>query len=223
MDKNNITRNKMFSGKNASEVFGEVFVINDWSSTESRSGMGSTLEYTINTRKQLPLLWEAYDINKVVDIGCGDFNWMKEIVNTLDYYKGTDIVEAITQINNERYHKHNKIEFETCDIIEGCNFKAKEFDAIILKDVLVHFPTAVAIEVLNKIKNTGIKYAFITHFNEIEKNTDIGAFGEWRPLNMSLDTFNIGDPIEIIHEEGEKYNWLEQQMEDKTLSLWKIN
>ena len=27
MDKNNITRNKMFSGKNASEVFGEVFTI----------------------------------------------------------------------------------------------------------------------------------------------------------------------------------------------------
>ena len=33
------------------------------------------------------------------------------------------------------------VEFETCNIIKDCNFKAEDFDAIILKDVLVHFPT----------------------------------------------------------------------------------
>ena len=222
-EKNNITRNKKFSGKEAREVFTEVFTINDWASNESHSGMGSTLEYTTNIRKQLPSVWKKYGITKVVDVGCGDFNWMKEIVNTLDYYRGTDIVDAITHLNQERYHESGKIEFQTCDIIKECNFNGDEFDAIIIKDVLVHFPTDIVIKVLDKIKSTGIKYVFITHFNKIKENADIGAYGEWRPLNMSLDTFDLGDPIRIITEKAEEYIWLEHKMNDKTLSLWKIN
>jgi hypothetical protein len=73
-----IKREEQFAGKHPKEVFTEVFTINDWSSTESHSGMGSTLQYTTNTRKGLPLIWSKYNIKKVLDIGCGDFNWMKD-------------------------------------------------------------------------------------------------------------------------------------------------
>ena len=71
-----IKREEQFAGKLPKEVFTEVFTINDWSSAESHSGMGSTLQYTTNTRKGLPLIWSKYNIKKVLDIGCGDFNWM---------------------------------------------------------------------------------------------------------------------------------------------------
>jgi len=218
-----IKREEQFAGKLPKEVFTEVFTINDWSSAESHSGMGSTLQYTTNTRKGLPLIWSKYNIKKVLDIGCGDFNWMKEIVHSLDYYKGTDVVEAITNLNKERYEEKGKIEFKTCDITEGCNYKRTEFNAIILKDVLVHFPTYVVIEVLNRIKSTGIKYVFITHFTEIKINSDITAFGQWRPLNMSLSEFGLGDPLEIITEETEEYMLKNITLNDKTLSLWQIN
>ena len=218
-----IKREEKFTGKLPKEVFTEVFTINDWSSTESHSGMGSTLQYTTNTRKRLPSVFGQYGIKKVLDIGCGDFNWMKEIVHFLDYYKGTDVVEAITNLNKERYEEKNKIEFETSDITEGCNYERTEFNSIILKDVLVHFPTDVVIEVLNRIKSTGIKYVFITHFTETKINSDITAFGQWRPLNMSLSEFDLGDPLEIIKEEAEEYMWDDVNLNDKTLSLWQIN
>ena len=221
-EKTNESRSEKFMYKDPKEVFTEVFTINDWSSTESHSGMGSTLQFTPNIRKQLPLLWKAYGIKKVLDIGCGDFNWMKEIVGSLDYYKGTDIVEAITNLNIERYEIKGNVEFETCNIIKDCNFKAEDFDAIILKDVLVHFPTDVANSVIGKLKSIGIKYIFITHFKDIEENTDLGAFGQWRPLNMSIQPFDLGNPLQIISEEVEEYVWGDKKNKDKTLSLWKI-
>ena len=219
----NVTRGEKFTGKPAKDVFTEVFTINDWSSTESHSGMGSTLEFTTNTRKNLPLLWEQYNIKKVLDIGCGDFNWMKEIISNLDYYKGTDIVDGITNLNIERHRVKGKIEFETCDIIEGCNANPKDFNAIILKDVLVHFPIDVANFVMEKLKKTGIKYIFITHFKNEKENADLNVFGQWRPLNMSIKPFNLGKPLAIITEEAEEYLWKDKTMKDKTLSLWKIN
>ena len=123
-EKTNESRAEKFMYKDPKEVFTEVFTINDWSSTESHSGMGSTLQFTPNIRKELPLLWKAYGIKKILDIGCGDFNWMKEIVGSLDYYKGTDIVEAITNLNIERYEIKGNVEFETCNIIKDCIFKA---------------------------------------------------------------------------------------------------
>ena len=219
-EKTNATRAEKFSGREAKEVFTEVFMINDWSSDESHSGMGSTLEFTSNTRKCLPEVWKKYNIRKVLDIGCGDFNWMKEIVNSLDYYKGTDIVDAITNLNKERYEEKGKIEFETHDILkDSLVYKSVEFDAIILKDVLVHFPNKNIPRILDKIKNTGIKYVFITHFPEINQNSDIKTFGGWRPLNMKM----LGDPIEIIKEELEEYKWEGKTMKDKTLSLWKLS
>ena len=223
MNDTDIGREEKFAGKSPKEVFTEVFTINDWSSDESHSGMGSTLEHTTNTRKRLPSVFKKYGIKAVLDIGCGDFNWMKEIVHFLDYYRGTDIVNAITNLNKERYYEMGKIEFQTNNIVEDCNFTADEFDAIILKDVLVHFPTKVVIEVLNRIKSTGIKYVFITHFKKTKINSDITAFGQWRPLNMSLSEFGLGKPLKIITEKTEEYMLKNITLNDKTLSLWQIN
>ena len=46
---------------------------------ESRSGAGSTLEITEKIRKDIVKLIKEKDIKSIVDLGCGDFNWMKEI------------------------------------------------------------------------------------------------------------------------------------------------
>ena len=215
------SRRQMYKGKHQSEVFKKVFEINDWSSSESKSGMGSTLEFTANTREQLPKIFEKYNIKRVLDVACGDFNWMKEIVDTLEYYKGTDIVQELIDRNNEKYRVEGKVEFECNDIVD--EFKPDgQFDAIIAKDVLVHFPTEKVIETLENFKKSGIKYVFLTHFTDIDVNVDIESFGLWRPINFRLNPFNHDAPIEIIKEEVETYFFMKKQMTDKTLSLWEI-
>ena len=212
----------MYKDKHQKDVFNTVFEINDWSSSESKSGMGSTLEFTENTRAELPAIFEKYNIKRVLDVACGDFNWMKEVVGTLDYYKGTDIVKPLVDRNNEKYRIPNKVEFECNDIIDHFN-PIGEFDAIIAKDVLVHFPTEKVLQTLENFKKSGIKYIFLTHFNKIDTNVNIESFGLWRPINFNLEPFNFDKPIEMIKEKNEKYNFMNVRMQDKTLSLWELN
>lgn len=216
-----ITRRGLYKDKTAEEVFNHVYDINDWSSDESKSGMGSTLKFTENTRSQLPIICKKYGIKRILDAACGDFNWMKEIVDKFDYYKGTDIVERLIKENTEKFSIEGKVEFEVNDIVN--DFKVNgEFDAIIAKDVLVHLPGKYVLKVLKSFKDSGVKYLFLTHFNEIEENADIESFGLWRPLNFQLEPFNFPKPLEII-KEPEPYRFSGQEMMDKTLSFWKID
>ena len=99
------TRIERFTGKNAEDVFTEIYNTNDWGSTESKSGKGSTIGVTSIIREQLPLLFKKYNIKKLYDGACGDFNWMKKIVGKLDFYMGADIVEDLTKSNIRRFEK----------------------------------------------------------------------------------------------------------------------
>ena len=226
-NKTDKTRLELYDGKSQEEVFNIVYDINDWSSDESHSGMGSTLKFTENTRIELPSLFKKYNINSILDVACGDFNWMKEIVHNLDYYKGIDIVDKLIEKNNSKYKVNDKVEFETCDIIDNFNIEGK-FDAILAKDVLVHFPNDSVLKTLENFKNSGIKYLILTHFDEIDLNSNINSFGQWRPINFTLKPFKMGAPLDIVNEKIETYNWrnkegINTKMGDKSLSIWEIN
>ena len=227
MENNNATRRERFSGKTPNEIFNLVYDTRDWSSEESISGHGSSMIHTASERMRLPLLFEKYDIKRIVDVACGDFNWIKRVAGGVDYYRGTDIVERLVDSNNKKYSIPRKIEFQHNDIIDGEFINDGEFDAIIAKDVLVHFPTVDVIKVIEKFKESGIKYLFATHFYELPLNPDIIIHGQWRPMNLTKDPFNLGSPIEIIKEKSEFYNWDINdklvKVNDKSLSLWKIN
>ncbi len=207
-------------------VFTKVYEELGWSifQQESVSGTGSTLENTEILRSELPKVCKKYNINNIVDIACGDFNWMKEIVNEFEYYRGVDIVDALVKSNKDKYKKKNHIEFIKADVINdfGKCIEGKIFDAIILKDVLVHFPNEYVSTVLKSLNDSPIRYVFITHFNSIEANTDITEFNGWRPQNFTLSPWEMNKPLESISSPTEIYKWDNNDNSDKTLSLWKI-
>jgi hypothetical protein len=82
------------------DKFTEIYNNNGWCSPESRSGNGSELKNTIKLRSELPYLFVKYNIKSILDIPCGDFNWMKEVDLTNIEYKGADIVESLINLNN---------------------------------------------------------------------------------------------------------------------------
>src|SRR4051794_3921234 len=43
------------------------------------SGLGSTLEATHSIRNELPNLLRDISTQSLLDVGCGDFTWMKEV------------------------------------------------------------------------------------------------------------------------------------------------
>jgi 2-polyprenyl-3-methyl-5-hydroxy-6-metoxy-1,4-benzoquinol methylase len=225
-ERTDLSRQQRFVGKTPEEIFNLVYDTRDWGSEESVSGYGSTMEHTKSSRMRLPGIFKKYEIKRVLDVACGDFNWIKNIAGKTDYYRGTDIVKRLVDSNNKKYGVPGKIEFECGNLIEGINNDGN-FDAIIAKDVLVHFPTKDVLKVINNFRKSGIKYIFLSHFPTITKNSDLIIHGQWRPINFTKAPFNLGNPLEIIWERSEIYSWPDEnnvriKRTDKSLSLWRI-
>ena len=224
-EKNKVVVDDIDVGQEA--VFTKVYEELGWSKhqMESVSGTGSTLENTEILRSELPKVCKKYNINNIVDIACGDFNWMKEIVSEFKYYRGVDIVKDLIKANKEKYKKFENVDFIVADVItefDKC-VKGKDIDAVILKDVLVHFPDKHIIKVLDSLHKSSIKYVFITHFDSLKINCDIKEFNGWRPQNFTLSPWGMDKPLESIASPTEKYKWGENiHNSDKTLSLWQI-
>ncbi|MCY4101455.1 MAG: hypothetical protein OXF46_11145 [Rhodobacteraceae bacterium] len=89
---------------NPEEVFTRIYNRNIWGSKESPSGTSSELEATTNIRKQIPALVKEYEVKRILDIPCGDYNWMRYVVPKLDVeYIGGDIVKPLIEKNRRKY------------------------------------------------------------------------------------------------------------------------
>ena len=85
------------------KIFTEIKNTNGWGGTESISGPGSNLNMTSSVRLNLNKIIEKYKIKSILDIPCGDFNWMREVdLSNLVYY-GADIVDSLIEENIKKY------------------------------------------------------------------------------------------------------------------------
>jgi len=182
---------------------------------ESVSGPGSVVATTSNLIEELPELFDNYQIKKLLDCPCGDFNWMRKVDLRKVEYIGGDIVKELIQRNNDYYSCDGK-SFQVLDII--CNALPKS-DLILVKDCFVHFSYNDIKQALQNISSSGIKYILITHFPLTKRNFDITT-GSWRPINFNLSPFLWPEPIEIIYEDGIE---AKGQYPDKCLALYSLS
>ena len=87
------------------ELFVQAYRTNAWLGSESRSGIGASLAHTKVIRDALPLLFQELGIRTMVDIACGDFNWMSKVCLDDINYIGADIVEALIENNRRKQGK----------------------------------------------------------------------------------------------------------------------
>ena len=201
--------------KEVEKIFTEKYIKNSWMGSESKSGPGSSLH---NNKKLLSLMCDFFknnNIKSISDYGCGDFNWMKHFdFESVDRYLGVDIVEEMINQNTSKYETE-KIKFKKLNIIED-DIKEK-FDVILCKDVLFHLSYEDAKSVIENIKKSGSTYLLSTTFIDFI-NKDIKT-GQWRPINLEFDPFNMGDPITIWKNiEDKTEGWI-----TKSIGIWKIN
>ena len=85
------------------DVFTQIYRTNKWGGNESRSGKGSSLAQTQQVRNALPGLLQAFRIRSMLDLPCGDFQWMKEVdLRGVDYL-GADIVPELIAERSARH------------------------------------------------------------------------------------------------------------------------
>lgn len=185
--------------------FNEIFKENGWNHHGlTVSGGGSTLEYTENLRKQLPLLIEDLKIESILDAPCGDFNWMKEILPILSVeYIGGDIVEELVKTNKEKY-SNATTKFVVLDITKD---KLPDAELMICRDCLFHLHPNDVIKFFQNFLSANIPFLLTsTHINLNNSFTNVRKLraGDFKkidlfssPYNLSRNTkFNIKDYIE---------------------------
>ena len=74
---------KILFAKSPEKKFQIIFRNNYWNEKETVSGEGSTLDNTENIRRVLPEILSELNIKSIIDVPCGDFKWMKLIINNM--------------------------------------------------------------------------------------------------------------------------------------------
>lgn len=166
-------------------IFSDIYKKNIW---RYGSGEGSLETYTIPYRKFLVKFLIDYDIKTILDIGCGDWQFSK-LIDWSNYdYTGIDCVQSVIDNNNSIYGKKN-IKFLYCDILNDINKLKINYDLIILKDVIIHWPNEQIRIMLPLMKGKATYILLINTKEQIIDNADI-SLGDFRPLNYKMKPLN---------------------------------
>jgi SAM-dependent methyltransferase len=196
------------------KAFEEIFRTSAWNYGESVSGPGSTLLQTETIREELPLLLEELAIRSILDAGCGDLNWMRELRVPLERYVGIDVVADLVRRNRRQYGSSART-FRVADITRD---RLPRVDLVLCRDCLVHFSFADIFSALRNIQRSGSTYLLTTTFTRTQENADITT-GSWRMLNWERPPFCFPRPLRIIDERLTVENG---RYDDKSLGLWRI-
>ncbi len=205
-----MTRN--FANKDLKEVFTEIYKKNFWLGPDSLSGQGSSIATTAIVRTELPALWDALKIEKILDAGCGDFYWMRTVDLKQRLYVGIDIVPEMIELNRTHYadeHHH----FFCLDVTSD---PLVQVDMVICRDVLAHLDCQKACAALRNFKASGSTFLLATTHQSGQKNESVTC-GHHCPYDLTSSPFNLPEPLLLIEETTAEEQTLKQK---KAMGLW---
>jgi len=189
------------------QVFTAIYAANSWGNSESVSGSGSTVSATQFLVPELNQLLRSFQIRSMVDIPCGDFNWMQHVDLDGIQYIGADIVDDLISANREQFPGVN---FEVMNLISD---PLPRVDLVLCRDCLFHLPDALIMQALQNIRRSGSRFLLTTTFAWKSLPNKEGRLGDWRRLNLELPPFNLPPPAESI---------IEGTYRDKSMALWPV-
>jgi len=187
------TYQNMLAKKNITDRFTEIYTENLWSSAESASGDGSEIISTESLRGWMIDNFPKLKIKNFVDASCGDFNWMKLVLQKLELnYIGLDIVKELIHKNTKLYNSES-IRFQVCNI---CEDTIPPSDLIMVRDCLFHLSFMDIDKFLKNLYLTDYKYLLTTtHLvDKSFRNTDITS-GDFRIIDLFSRPFNFNESL----------------------------
>jgi methyltransferase family protein len=210
------TRRSELTSLPLDQRFERIFRTNLWGAPDSRSGLGSELDATADLRAALPGFLARHHARALLDIPCGDFNWLSRLGLQLSY-TGADIVPAIVDANERTFGgPGSNRRFLQRDLTRD---PLPPADIVLCRDCLVHLSFANIFRAFANIRRSGAKYLLTTTFLDHHENVDIDD-GDWRILNLEKAPFNLPAPVDVLiegcTEGGGAYS-------DKALGLWEVS
>ena len=206
-------RNRYFISRTPHEIFSDYYKENHWNGERSVSGPGSDPEQTRVIVAEIGRLVKQYDVRSILDIPCGDFQWMKDVDLGDAYYVGADIVPELIEKN--QIFSSERRRFKVLDLLES---ELPQVDLVIVRDCFIHLSNAHVKQALNRILDSGSVYLLTTTFSDRQRNGDI-LTGQWRAINLQLPPFGLPEPLQLVNEGCTE---LEGRFGDKALGLWRV-
>ncbi len=198
------------------KVFTYIYEKKFWWDGESVSGPGSSIQTTSVLRHLLPAIVKAIDARSLLDAGCGDFNWMREVSLEVEQYIGADIVLDLIIDNQWKYGSERRT-FLCLDVTEST---LPHVDVIFCRDCLAHLSYAdIKAAIRNFKKSKSIYFLTTTYPRMVENKVDIRT-GDFRPVNLQGAPFNFPEPLMFCDElsaEDKMKRW------KKRLCLWRLD
>jgi hypothetical protein len=178
---------------------------------ESSSGDGSTIAATQEVRRALELIFSGAvlddDVRSLLDLPCGDWNWMRLVDLSNVAYTGADVVRPLID-RNRRLFGRNGIEFVVFDLLNSAAVPGSH-DIALCRDFLGHFTPQEGVEMLAKLAAAS-RYVLVTTFPSQAANDH--AERSWYPCNLERAPFRLPKPLRLMPE---------QWVSGKCLGLWR--
>lgn len=199
-----------------------IYENNVWGSTESKSGFGSTLQNTKKLRNEIGQFIINNNIQKIIDLPCGDVNWMSHEDFFHISYVGIDIVKELINENTCKFASKDRVFMELDITRETLEIGA---DLILVRDLLPHLSFKDINISLRNMLSSKSRFIGFTNFPNTTENKDLqypqNTLDDlsWRPLNLSISPFGFNKPYHIIQEltpcDDEPYS-------DKSLYIYEV-
>lgn len=149
------------------------------------SGRGSRAEFNRNYIMFLNNYLKENKIKRVLDIGCGDWQF-SQFVNWGDAeYVGIDVVKSVIEKNKANFEKGN-VTFINSQVHD---LQDLNFDLVLNKDCFPHLSFEEILKIMEKIKHIPHKlFTIDTHSEDKNKDTIIGSY---RKLRLDIEPFNL--------------------------------
>jgi len=180
------------------EVFERIYSSNLWGDGQSASGHGSNSDATRVIRRELPGLFEQFNVRSVLDAPCGDFHWMQSIAGSLQSYVGVDIVPGLVAANAARFAS-DRVSFTCADIAAD---PLPHADLVLCRDCFIHLPTRLIVSALRNFRATGASYLLLTNSTTSEPYRDIPV-GSFRPIDFQKPPFGFPEPAWTLTENAD--------------------
>jgi hypothetical protein len=195
------------------ETFRRIHRTNHWGSDASRSGPGSSTEQTEVLQQELPRLFRELGIRSLLDLPCGDANWISTIPLTGIHYTGGDLVPELIARNQARYPGR---EFRVLDLTRD---PLPAADLLLCRDCLVHLSFADIDAALANIRRSKLTWLLTTTFPGQQVNEEI-VTGDWRPIDLTRAPFNLPAADFMLNERCSENGG---RFADKSLGLWAVS
>ena len=196
------------------ETFRQIHRANHWGSDASRSGPGSAEGQTAVLRTELPGLFERLKVRTLLDLPCGDANWISTMPLPGIEYLGADIVPELIARNQAQSGPARR--FAVLDLLTS---PLPRMDLVLCRDCLVHFSFADIERAMANLRRSGSTWLLTTTFPEQRENADI-VTGDWRPINLERAPFSFPPAAYVLNERCTENNGL---FADKSLALYQLS